>query len=257
MKKLSVLLVLLISTASFAEKERENSIDLGLGVFYRNSIYKEKDNGEVLPLPVAGVRYNSFYYEMPVELGYHFYDKENLTFTAYGRYNLYTGYKPKDLENEFRDMDKRKDDFHLGLRGKYNFGSLGTGVIARVSGDVFDKSNGMLARAEINQPVSLSERVTIMPYAAVEYMSENYVDYYFGIKDSEAAKGINNGKSYKADDSLNFEAGIRGMIKINRNFNVFLSAGYTRYGDSIADSPLVKDRDIYTVGTGISYSFRF
>ena len=115
----------------------------------------------------------------------------------------------------------------------------------------------MLARAEINQPVSLSERVTIMPYAAVEYMSENYVDYYFGIKDSEAAKGINNGKSYKADDSLNFEAGVRGMIKINRNFNIFLSAGYTRYGDSIVDSPLVKDRDIYTVGTGISYSFRF
>ena len=257
MRKLSVLLALLISTAVFAEKERENSIDLGLGVFYRNSVYKEKDNDEVLPLPVAGVRYKSFYYEMPVELGYHFYDKENLTFTAYGRYNLYTGYKPKDLVDEFRDMDRRKDDFHLGLRGKYNFGPLHTGVIARISGDVSDISDGMLARAEINQPVLLGERVTVMPYAAVEYMSENYTDYYFGIKDSEAAKGINNGKSYKADDSVNFEAGIRSMIKINKSFNVFLTASYTRYGNSIADSPLVKDRDIYTVGTGVSYSFHF
>ena len=257
MKKLSVLLALLVSTVSFAEKERENSIDLGLGVFYRNSVYKEKDNDEVLPLPVVGVRYKNFYYEAPVELGYRFYDKENLTFTAYGRYNLYTGYKPKDLENEFKDMDKRKDDFHLGLRGKYNFGPLGTGVIAHVSGDVSDKSDGMLARAEINQPVALGERVTIMPYAAVEYMSENYTDYYFGIKDSEAARGINNGKSYKADDSVNFETGVRGMIKINKSFNVFLTASYTRYGNSIADSPLVKDRDIYTVGTGVSYSFHF
>ena len=48
MKKLSVLLALLVSTVSFAEKERENSIDLGLGVFYRNSVYKEKDNDEVI-----------------------------------------------------------------------------------------------------------------------------------------------------------------------------------------------------------------
>ena len=257
MRKLSVLLVLLMSTVSFSEKERENSIDLGLGVFYRNSVYKEKNNDEVLPLPVAGVRYKSFYYEMPVELGYHFYDKENLIFTAYGRYNLYTGYKPKDLENEFRDMDKRKDDFHLGLRGKYNFGPLHTGLIAHISGDVSDISSGMLARAEINQPVPLGEKVTVMPYAVVEYMSENYTDYYFGIKDSEAAKGINNGKSYKADDSVNFEAGIRSMIKINKSFNVFLSAGYTRYGSSISDSPLVKDRDIYTAGAGVSYSFLF
>ena len=60
MKKLSVLLALLVSTVSFAEKERENSIDLGLGVFYRNSVYKEKDNDEVLPLPVVGVRYKNF-----------------------------------------------------------------------------------------------------------------------------------------------------------------------------------------------------
>ena len=257
MRKLSVLLALLISTAVFAEKERENSIDLGLGVFYRNSVYKEKDNDEVLPLPVAGVRYKSFYYEMPVELGYHFYDTENLTFTAYGRYNLYTGYKPKDMVDEFKDMDKRKDDFHLGLRWKYNFGRWNTGIISHVSGDVSGKSDGILVRAELNQPVTLSQRVMVLPYVAVEYMSENYTDYYFGIKDSEAGRGINKGKSYKPDDSFNFEAGIRSMISINKDFKLFLTAGYTRYGDSIGDSPLVKDRDIYTVGTGISYSFRF
>ena len=257
MKKLSVLLALLVSTALFAEKERENSVDLGLGVFYRNSVYKEKDSNEVLPLPVAGVRYKSFYYEAPVELGYHFYDTENLILTAYGRYNLYTGYKPKDMVDEFKDMDKRKDDFHLGVRGKYNFGPLNTGIIAHVSGDISDKSDGMLARIEVNQPLPLGQKVVILPYAAVEYMSENYTDYYFGIKDSEAAKGINNGKSYKVDDSFNFEAGVRGMVKVNKNVNVFVSAGYTRYGDSIADSPLVKDRDIYTVGAGVSYSFLF
>ena len=257
MKKLSILLALLVSTVSFAEKERENSVDLGLGVFYRNSVYKEKDSNDVLPLPVAGVRYKSFYYEAPVELGYHFYDAENLVLTAYGRYNLYTGYKPKDMIDEFKDMDKRKDDFHLGLRGKYNFGSLHTGMIAHVSGDVSGESNGMLARVEINQPIVLGEKVTFLPYAAVEYMNENYTDYYFGIKDSEAARGINRRNSYKLDDAFNFEAGVRSMVKVNKNFNVFFSAGYTRYGDSIADSPLVKDRDIYTVGTGVSYSFLF
>ena len=256
MKKL-LLPVLLLTAVVFAETDESKHIDIGIGVFYRNSLYERKDNDEILPVPFIGARIKNFYYEAPVELGYHFYNTENLTLTAYGRYNLYTGYKPKDMENEFKDMDRRKDDFHLGVRGKYNFGPYKTGIISRVSGDVSGKSDGLLARIEINQPVLLGEKVMILPYAGVEYMSGNYTDYYFGIKESEASRGINKGKSYKADDSFNFEAGVRSIISVNKNFKVFLSAGYTRYGDNIADSPLVKDRDIYTVGTGVSYSFKF
>ena len=256
MKKL-LLPVLLLTAVVFAETDESKHIDIGIGVFYRNSLYERKDNDEILPVPFIGARIKNFYYEAPVELGYHFYNTENLTLTAYGRYNLYTGYKPKDMENEFKDMDRRKDDFHLGVRGKYNFGPYKTGIISRVSGDVSGKSDGLLARIEINQPVLLGEKVMILPYAGVEYMSGNYTDYYFGIKESEASRGINKGKSYKADDSFNFEAGVRSIISVNKNFKVFLSAGYTRYGDNIAYSPLVKDRDIYTVGTGVSYSFKF
>ena len=58
-------------------------------------------------------------------------------------------------------------------------------------------------------------------------------------------------------DSFNFEAGIRSIVDINRNFKLLVSAGYTRYGNSIADSPLVKDKDIFTIGGGISYNFPF
>lgn len=255
MKKLIVLLTLLASTMLFSEKE--NAVDLGLGVFIRKNVYKEKNNNEILPIPVVGGRYKSFYYEAPIEFGYRFYNTENLILTAYGRYSLYTGYKPKDMIDEFKNMDKRKDDFQLGLRGKYNFVYLNTGIVAHISRDVSGRSDGILGRIEINQPIFLDKKVTLLPYIAVEYMSANYTDYYFGIKESEARKGINKGKSYKVDDSFNFEAGIRGMLKVNNNVNTFLSIGYTRYGDSLVNSPLVKSKDIYTVGVGISYSFRF
>ena len=88
-------------------------------------------------------------------------------------------------------------------------------------------------------------------------MNENYSDYYFGIKDSEAEKGINNGKTYKVGNTYNLEGGVRSIVTINRNFKGLISAGYVRYGNEVADSPLVKDRDVYTLGLGVVYSFKF
>ena len=254
---LLIVTALMLTTVIFSETVGSNSVDVGLGVFYRNNVYKEKDNDSVLPVPFIGMRIKAFYFEAPLELGYHFFSSENLILTAYGRYNLYTGYKPEDMEDEFKDMDKRNDDLHLGLRGKYNFGPWGTELISHISGDISGKSNGGTARAELSQPLFFGRRVVVQPYIAAEYMNKSYSDYYFGIKDSEAARGINNGKSYKAEDTYNMEGGIRSIVTINNNFKGLISAGYVRYGNEVADSPLVKDRDIYTLGLGIVYSFEF
>ena len=70
-------------------------------------------------------------------------------------------------------------------------------------------------------------------------------------------KGINNGKSYKAEDTYNLEGGIRSIVTINRNFKGLISAGYVRYGNEVADSPLVENRDVYTLGLGVIYNFEF
>ena len=260
MKKIMAIAVILASFgggSAFSEEKKENSVDLGLGAYYRNSVYKKENHDEVLPVPMGGVRIGNFYFEAPLEAGYHFFKTENLTLTAYGRYNIYTGYDPDDMIDEFKDMDKRGDDFHIGLREKYNFGPLRTGIVSRISGDISGKSDGLLARVEINQPVPLRKNVIILPYVAFEYMNDSYVDYYFGISREEAEKGINNGRKYDGDDVFNLEAGITGVIQINESFKILANGNYKRYGDSISDSPLVEDRDIYTAGVGIIYSFKF
>lgn len=257
MKKIAILLALTMSLSVFSNQTEENNINMGIGVFYRKSLYKEKDKNETLPVPFAGIHYKNFYFEAPIELGYSFYENEDLKLTAYGRYNLYTGYKPKDLIKEFRDMDRRKDDIHVGIKEKYSFGPFRTRIDSNVSGDVSGRSKGILARVELNQPVPITEKIGVQPYIAVEYMSSNYTDYYFGITDKEASRGINNWKKYEADDSFNFEAGIRSKIDINESFTVLLSAEYTRYGNGVADSPLVDDRNIYTIGAGISYTIKY
>ena len=264
MKKIEILLVILAALAVissftvFGNDEKENNINVGLGVFYRNSVYKQDNDNEILPVPFIGIQYKDFYYEAPIELGYHFYKTENLTLTAYGRYNLYTGYKPKDLIDEFKGMDKREDDIHIGLRERYQFTPMSLEIISHISGDVSGRSDGILARVEINRPIPIfSGKAVILPYIAAEYMSSDYTDYYFGITEEEAAKNINHGEKYKASDSFNFETGVRGAVDLSKNFKLLLSAGYTRFGNSIADSPLVKDRDIFTAGGGISYSIPF
>ena len=55
-----ILTGLLLTTVIFSETS--NSIDAGLGVFYRNNVYKEKDNDSVLPVPFIGARFKDFYF---------------------------------------------------------------------------------------------------------------------------------------------------------------------------------------------------
>ena len=257
MKKLLILIGLISSFSIFGNEIEGKNINLGLGVFYRNSLYRLKDHNEVLPFPFAGIQYGDFYYDLPIELGYNFYKTDDLKLSIYGRYNLYTGYKPKDMVREFKDMDRRKDDLHVGLKAKYKMGKFQTGLNGYVSGDVLGRSNGITTRVELNQPVPINEKVGILPYVAVKYMSDNYTDYYFGIKDSEASRGINKGKKYDVDGTFNFEVGFRGKIDVTEKFAIMFSAEYIRYGDNIGDSPLVRNRNVYGVGTGISYIFTY
>ena len=154
-------------------------------------------------------------------------------------------------------MVSEKERHQLCLLLSNNFGAWRTELISHISGDISGKSNGTVVRAELNQPLFLGERIIVQPYIGIEYMNKNYSDYYFGIKSSEAENGINNGKSYKAGDTYNLEGGVRSIVTINRNLKGLISAGYMRYGNEVADSPLVKDRDVYTLGLGVVYSFKF
>ena len=235
---------------------KENFIKIGLGGFFRKDIYNFEDKYQFYPLPAAALEYNGLYFIAPLEAGYHFYQGEDLRLTVYGRYNLFTGYDSSDFKDYLKNMDDRKDDLHIGLKGRYFLGPTKLTFTGFVSTDILDKSNGTLAGLEVAQPVPLGKKTLVAPFVNMQYFSQNYANYYFGITDNEAAK-IPNIDPYVPGSSYKIATGIKGYSNITDNVELIFSGEYNQYSGDVSDSPLTRGSSNFSVLFGLNYKFGF
>ena len=252
MKK-SIIFLVFISSLVYS---KENFVKIGLGGFFRKDIYNFEDKYQFYPLPAVAAEYESFYFIAPLETGWHFYQNEDIRLTVYGRYNLFTGYDSDDFKDSLKNMDNRKDDLHIGLRGRFFAGPTKLTFTGFISTDVLSESNGTLAGLEIAQPVPLGKKTLMAPFVNMQYLSQNYTDYYFGIKDSESAKLVNI-NPYTPGSSYKIAAGIKGYSNITDNIELIFSGEYNQYSDEISNSPLTRGSSNFSVLFGLNYKLGF
>jgi outer membrane protein len=94
--------------------------------------------------------------------------------------------------------------------------------------------------------------VDFVPFANLTYQSEDYVDYYFGVKQREANA---NRKAYKGDSTVSYGLGYKLVMPINDNWQVSQMTQYTRLGSGISDSSIVDSANQWVVGASVSYNF--
>jgi outer membrane protein len=251
--KSAIIFLLFISTLVYS---KENFLKIGLGGFFRKDIYNFEDKYQFYPLPAVALEYSDFYFIAPLEAGYHFYQNEDLRLTVYGRYRLFTGYDQNDFKDYLKNMDDRKDDLHLGLRGRIFAGPTKLIFTGTVSTDILNKSNGTLAGLEMAQPLPLGKKTLVAPFVGIQYLSKNYTDYYYGITDHESEK-LTNIDSYSPDSSYKIVTGIKGYSNITDNVELLFSGEYSQYSDEISDSPLTRGDSNFSFIFGISYKFGF
>jgi outer membrane protein len=251
--KKAVILFIFISLFVYS---KENFVKIGLGGFFRKDIYNFEDKHQFYPVPAVALEYESFYFIAPLEAGYHFYQNEDLRLTVYGRYNLFTGYDSDDFKDSLKNMYDRKDDLHIGLRGRGFLGPTKLTFTGFVSADVLNESNGTLAGLEAAQPVPLGKKTLMVPFINIQYLSQNYADYYFGITDSESAKLVNT-DTYMPDSSYKTSAGIKGYSNITDNTELIFSAEYNQYSNEVSDSPLTGGSSNFSLLFGLNYKFDF
>ena len=248
--------VILLMFISFFVYSKENFVKIGLGGFFRKDIYNFEDKYQFYPVPAVALQYESFYFIAPLEAGYHFYQNEDLRLTVYGRYNLFTGYDSDDFKDPLKNMDDRKDDLHVGLRGRFFLGPTKLTFTGFVSADVLSESNGTLAGLEVAQPVPLGKKTLMAPFINMQYLSQNYTDYYFGITDSESVKLINT-DPYTPGSSYKIATGIKGYSNITDNIELVFSGEYNQYSSEVSDSPLTRGSSNFSLLFGLNYKFGF
>ncbi|PLZ00585.1 MipA/OmpV family protein [Burkholderia sp. WAC0059] len=162
-----------------------------------------------------------------------------------GRFDLGDGYKQSDAPI-LNGMQDRHGAFWYGpaLAWHTAFGTL--------SGDYLLGGNkGERAGVDYSKSFNLGT-FSITPHVGVEWLSEKYVDYYYGVSPSEARPGR---PAYTGTATWNTSLGTRVDYSLTEHQRVLLDVGVSRLGGAIADSPLVGKR--YVPAVRIAYRYQF
>jgi outer membrane protein len=157
------------------------------------------------------------------------------------------GYKSGDAPI-LNGMDERKDGFHLGGTATWRapFAKF-TLEWLKAAGN----SNGQTVKLGAERGFTTGS-VRLTPHLGVTWMNNEYVNYYYGVKSSEAnsTRAAYNGKS-----TANVDAGVRADYSVTTAQSVFLDLGVTHYGSGITDSPLVDRSTSPSLRLGYVYKF--
>lgn len=245
-------LMMSISYASMADEFSASTgkrpITAGLGILYKDKPYKDYDNDDKTNLvPVILFEGDNFFVRGS-SLGWKFVDSKGLEFAAVGEY-LADGYDASD-SSYLNGMSDRDPSFGVGAQVIWNPEALGFKLTAVT--DAADNSDGSQVRGEVFYKYRTGDWM-LKPSAGFVWQSDNYNDYYYGVKNSEARPGR---PAYSADDDFNYRMGVVAVYQEKSSPWMYIAGlRYDIFGDEINDSPIVGNDNELSALIGVAYTF--
>ncbi|MDU4841625.1 MAG: MipA/OmpV family protein [Leclercia adecarboxylata] len=248
MTKLKLLALGIIVATSVSTAYAENQWSVGAGVGVINSPYKQYDR-DIYPVPVITYEGDNFWFR-GLGGGYYLWNDQTDKLSVMAYYDP-THFKPGDSDNyQLRQLDKRKSTMMAGVSWVHNteYGFLRTAL----AGDTLDNSNGYIWDLAWLYRYT-NGGLTLTPGIGLEYSSDNYNDYYYGVSHKEARRsGLH---SYDADDGWNPYLELTASYKFAPDWNVYGTGRYSRLSDEVKDSPMVDKSWTGLMSVGVTYSF--
>lgn len=217
---------------------------LGLGVGFDKSPLRDfDDKAEALPLLLyEGQRVSVFGTRIDWKLPSY----GPLTLRLRARY-ANDGYEADDSPY-LTGMEERKGGVWLGAAATWRMGasSLAMEVLA-ATGD----AEGKRLTLELNREFR-SGALTVTPRITGTWYDDKFVDYYYGVRTSEARPGR---VAHVGEAAGTLEAGVRFGYAIERRHNIFVDVSATGLGSKMKDSPLVERATKKSVKLGYLYAF--
>ncbi|KHD08425.1 hypothetical protein PN36_20220 [Candidatus Thiomargarita nelsonii] len=215
---------------------------IGLGVLFRAEPYKEIDNSTWL-LPHLIMRRGNFFID-GLKIGYH--AAENTR----GRFDFILTPRLEGFE-AYDGMEDRDPSLDGGIAASWRQGTVEFKFSA-VS-DLLNKSSGKEITTSLAKTYILTRQLTLLtPSIGLKWQNDNFVNYYYGVKDSEARV---NRPAYTGNATVNCIVAVNATYSLNKRSTLFADFEYERFGDDISDSPLVDKEQIFRVFLGYGWQF--
>lgn len=213
----------------------------GVGLAIKREIYKGYEQ-RVVPLPLIGYQGENLSVYGPF-ISYKLYQQKQFKVSALVA-PRFEGFDESD-SSYFKGMQERKFSMDAGLGIDYK--PQGWHLSAKLRADVLSRSNGY----EANVKVAKSYRygpVSFGPNIGLTYLDSNNVDYYYGVRASEATS---ERTFYQGSSALNKSLGFAVSSPFYGGF-LRAAVNNTWYHNSITDSPLTERET--SLGFMLTYS---
>lgn len=223
---------------------------LGIGIGVRERAYLDADRKvNALPLLFYENRYVRFA-GTTVEgklLNHSLSPTQRLTGGLLLKY-LPEGYKGSDSP-ALSGMAERKGGLMggVGLGWQTPLANLGL----EWTRDLSSHSKGQRLQVQVDRRFQMGA-ASFTPRLGAQWMDRKWVDYYYGVRASEALPGR---PAYEGDAGVALEAGLRMDYALQRQHVIFLDLGLTHLPKEATNSPIVERSNLPRVSVGYLYRF--
>jgi MipA family protein len=234
------------------DKPEGSSWGLGLAVVSGQKAYKGMDR-ETRALPMLSFENQYVKLSGPnLELklpGLALSDSQRLNFGIVAKLFGGGGYEASDSP-ALAGMAERESSLWAGAKVEWE--NDVADVKLELLGDASSKSKGQRVVLGLGRKWMLGPSVMLMPQVGVEWVDKKYVDYYYGVRASEATAGR---AAYLGKATLNPEVSLTGIYRFDKQQSLMLNVGAKALGKEIKNSPIVDRSTENRVMLGYTYHF--
>ena len=224
-------------------------LTIGIGALYKDKPYEDYDSSEKLGAAPIVLYEGANFFARGATIGWDFMDSDTLEVAIIGEI-LNDGYDSGDSDFLAGMSDR---DPSIGIGGHVILQQGNVGFKAAAVTDIADNSDGTQMRGEVFYMHRAGDWM-VKPYAGIIWQDDDYNDYYYGVRPSEA---VGARTVYSADSDINYRLGAVAVYQ--QKTSPWMYLGGLRYdflGDEIDDSPIVEDDTELTAFIGVAYTFR-
>lgn len=254
-----LIFLLLFMSSVFAQKQTQRrrgppeGFTGGIAAIYVSSLYKGQEY-RFRPIPSFSINYGRFSMFGP-RLAYRVIGTQGGSVSIVAQPDFFGGYDADDSP-AFTGMDERKGTANVGLAFNNRLGPIN--INGNFTKDILGVHGGTSASLGVGVGMPINIFIKPLPFTFIgatfgaRYYSESFINYYYGVKESEVAV---NRVAYKSTSTTNRFFNLTMRMRLSEKWMLMFTYNREYLHSNIKNSPIVDKESIYRLFSNLSYSF--